>query len=158
MSLFFTKYFPRVTQEVVKMTLVGLARDENFIRMTTFIFQWRPFFRSQKDGLIATPAACNGLSQCHYISSELTGYFSLGWLINERIHNHWWPSHFFHNHGWFCVKHGRCWRPSAIKSENGEDTAQCYGSAEGPPRGVENRNLLSHPDDLRMEAYVIRMT
>ena len=23
-----------------------------------------------------------------------------------------------------------------------------YGSAEGPPRGVENRNLLSHPDDL----------
>ena len=33
-----------------------------------------------------------------------------------------------------------------------------YGSAEGPPRGVENRNLLSHPDDLRMEAYVIRMT
>ena len=33
-----------------------------------------------------------------------------------------------------------------------------YGSAERPPRGVENRNLLSHPDDLRMEAYVIRMT
>ena len=33
-----------------------------------------------------------------------------------------------------------------------------YGSAEGPLRGVENRNLLSHPDDLRMEAYVIRMT
>ena len=33
-----------------------------------------------------------------------------------------------------------------------------YGSAEGPPRGVENRNLLSHPDDLRMEAYVIQMT
>ena len=33
-----------------------------------------------------------------------------------------------------------------------------YGSAEGPPRGVENRNLLCHPDDLRMEAYVIRMT
>ena len=33
-----------------------------------------------------------------------------------------------------------------------------YGSAEGPPRGVENRNLLSHPDDLRMEVYVIRMT
>ena len=32
------------------------------------------------------------------------------------------------------------------------------GNAEGPPRGVENRNLLSHPDDLRMEAYVIRMT
>ena len=28
---------------------------------------------------------------------------------------------------------------------------------EGPPHGVENRNLLSHPDDLRMEAYVIRM-
>ena len=24
--------------------------------------------------------------------------------------------------------------------------------------GVENQNLLSHPDDLRMEAYVIRMT
>ena len=37
---------------------------------------------------------------------------------------------------------------------NSED----YGSAEGPPRGVENRNLLSHPDDLRMEVYVIRMT
>ena len=35
---------------------------------------------------------------------------------------------------------------------------QVYGSAEGPPRGVENRNLLSHPDDLRMEVYVIRMT
>ena len=33
-----------------------------------------------------------------------------------------------------------------------------YGSAEGPPRGVKNRNLVSHPDDLRMEAYVIRMT
>ena len=33
-----------------------------------------------------------------------------------------------------------------------------YGSAEGPPRGVENRNLLSHPDDLRLEAYLIRMT
>ena len=33
-----------------------------------------------------------------------------------------------------------------------------YGSAEGPPRGVENRNLLSHPDDLKMEAYVTRMT
>ena len=33
-----------------------------------------------------------------------------------------------------------------------------YGSAEGPPRVVENRNLLSHPDDLRMEAYLIRMT
>ena len=33
-----------------------------------------------------------------------------------------------------------------------------YGSAEGPPRVVENRNLLSHPDDLGMEAYVIRMT
>ena len=33
-----------------------------------------------------------------------------------------------------------------------------YGSVEGPPRGVENRNLLSHPDDLRMEAYVIRIT
>ena len=36
--------------------------------------------------------------------------------------------------------------------------ARWYGSAEGPPRGVENRNLLSHPDDLRMEVYVIRMT
>ena len=35
---------------------------------------------------------------------------------------------------------------------------QFYGSAEGPPRVVENRNLLSHPDDLRVEAYVIRMT
>ena len=33
-----------------------------------------------------------------------------------------------------------------------------YGSAEGPPRGVENRNVLSHPDDLRLEAYLIRMT
>ena len=33
-----------------------------------------------------------------------------------------------------------------------------YGSAEGPPRDVENRNLLSHPDELRVEAYVIRMT
>ena len=33
-----------------------------------------------------------------------------------------------------------------------------YGSAKGPPRGVENRNLLSHPDDIRMEAFVIRMT
>ena len=33
-----------------------------------------------------------------------------------------------------------------------------YGSAEGPPRVVENRHLLSHPDDLREEAYVIRMT
>ena len=33
-----------------------------------------------------------------------------------------------------------------------------YGSAEGPPRVVENRNLLSHPDDLRKEAYLIRMT
>ena len=37
-------------------------------------------------------------------------------------------------------------------------TAPGYGSAEGPPRVVENRNLLSHPDDLRKEAYVIRMT
>ena len=36
--------------------------------------------------------------------------------------------------------------------------AQNYGSAEGPPRVVENRNLLSHPDDLRKEAYLIRMT
>ena len=33
-----------------------------------------------------------------------------------------------------------------------------YGSAEGPPRGVENRNVLSHPDDLKLEAYLIRMT
>ena len=33
-----------------------------------------------------------------------------------------------------------------------------YGSAEGPPRGVENRNVPSHPDDLRLEAYLIRMT
>ena len=33
-----------------------------------------------------------------------------------------------------------------------------YGSAEGPPRVVENHNLLSHPDDLRKEAYLIRMT
>ena len=37
-------------------------------------------------------------------------------------------------------------------------TARVYGSAEGPPRGVENRNVLSHPDDLRLEAYLIRMT
>ena len=33
-----------------------------------------------------------------------------------------------------------------------------YGSAEGAPRVVENQNLLCHPDDLREEAYVIRMT
>ena len=33
-----------------------------------------------------------------------------------------------------------------------------YGSAEGPQRVVENRNLLSHPDDLRMEECVIQMT
>ena len=33
-----------------------------------------------------------------------------------------------------------------------------HGSAEGPPRVVENRDLLSHPDDLRKEAYLIRMT
>ena len=33
-----------------------------------------------------------------------------------------------------------------------------YGSAEGPPRGVKIRKLLSHPDDLRKEAYLIRMT
>ena len=33
-----------------------------------------------------------------------------------------------------------------------------YGRAEGPLRVVENRNLLSHPDDLRVEAYVIRTT
>ena len=38
------------------------------------------------------------------------------------------------------------------------DSSLKYGSAEGPPGGVENRNLLSHPDDLRMEVYVIRMT
>ena len=43
-------------------------------------------------------------------------------------------------------------RPSNMQQENS------YGSAEGPPHGVENRNLLSHPDDLRMEVYVIRMT
>ena len=43
----------------------------------------------------------------------------------------------------------------AITFGEGCDT---YGSAEGPPRGVENRHLLSHPDDLGMEAYVIRMT
>ena len=36
--------------------------------------------------------------------------------------------------------------------------AHIYGSAEGPPRVAENRNLLSHPDDLRKEAYLIRMT
>ena len=33
-----------------------------------------------------------------------------------------------------------------------------YGSADGPPHVVENRNLLSHPDDLRKEAYLTRMT
>ena len=33
-----------------------------------------------------------------------------------------------------------------------------YGSAEGPPRVVKNRNFLSHPDDLGMEAYVTRVT
>ena len=33
-----------------------------------------------------------------------------------------------------------------------------YGSDEGPPRVAENRNLLSHPDDLRIEGYVVRMT
>ena len=44
-----------------------------------------------------------------------------------------------------------------LKSLNAALTV-IYGSAEGPLRGVENRNLLSHPDDLRMEAYVIRMT
>ena len=32
-------------------------------------------------------------------------------------------------------------------------SADRYGSAEGAPRGVENRNLLSHPDDLRMEEW-----
>ena len=35
---------------------------------------------------------------------------------------------------------------------------QQYGSAEGPTRVVENRNLLSHLDDLRKEAYLILMT
>ena len=40
----------------------------------------------------------------------------------------------------------------------GQTSAKYYGSAEGPPRVVENRNLLSHPDDLRKEAYLIRMT
>ena len=33
-----------------------------------------------------------------------------------------------------------------------------YGSAAGTPRVVKNRNLLSHLGDLRMEAYIIRMT
>ena len=33
-----------------------------------------------------------------------------------------------------------------------------YGSAEGSPRVVEKRKLLSHPYDLRKEAYPIRMT
>ena len=37
------------------------------------------------------------------------------------------------------------------------DLEAMYGSAEEPPRVVENRNLLSHPDDLRKEAYLIRM-
>ena len=32
-----------------------------------------------------------------------------------------------------------------------------YGSAEGPPRGVENRNLLSHPDDLITLSLLIWM-
>ena len=32
-----------------------------------------------------------------------------------------------------------------------------YGSAEGPPRGVENRNLLYHPHDIRQCPNVIRM-
>ena len=35
--------------------------------------------------------------------------------------------------------------------------SRAYGSAEEPPRVVKNRSLLSHPDDLRMEAYVIRI-
>ena len=48
--------------------------------------------------------------------------------------------------------------PSTHQVGNFVVRAKYYGSAEGPPRGVENRNLLSHPDDLRMEAYVIRMT
>ena len=45
-----------------------------------------------------------------------------------------------------------------MKLEDKMDKTLSYGSAEGPPLGVENQNLLSHPDDLRMEAYVIRMT
>ena len=36
--------------------------------------------------------------------------------------------------------------------------AKPYGSTEGPPCVVKNRNLLSHPGDLRKEAHLIRMT
>ena len=32
------------------------------------------------------------------------------------------------------------------------------GSVEGPQRVVKNQNLLSHPDDLKVGAYVTRMT
>ena len=39
----------------------------------------------------------------------------------------------------------------------GHKYVKVYGSAEGHPRVVKNRNSLSHPDDLKMEAYVIRM-
>ena len=38
------------------------------------------------------------------------------------------------------------------------DDLSFYRRAEGPQRNVETRNLLSHPDDLRKEAYLIRMT
>ena len=47
---------------------------------------------------------------------------------------------------------------TSIKIPPGEGGILDYGSAEGPPRVVENRNLLSHPDDLGKEAYLIRMT
>ena len=46
--------------------------------------------------------------------------------------------------------------PVAAAVEGGSSSQ--YGSAEGPPRVVENRNLPSHPDDLRKEVYLIRMT
>ena len=64
-------------------------------------------------------------------------------------------------HGWFSTKyspttsHGS---PLRVTQTAANFVLEIYGSAEGPPRGVENRNLLSHPDDLSMEAYVIRMT
>ena len=49
-------------------------------------------------------------------------------------------------------------RQTDRQTDKATDNDENYGSAEGPPRGVENRNLLSHPDDIRMEAYVTRMT
>ena len=43
-------------------------------------------------------------------------------------------------------------------SDSPDDGVVDYGSVEGPSRVVKNRNLLFHPDDLRMGAYVTRMT